>query len=382
MSTNRREFLRVSAGLGAFAAAGLPTACSSVTHLRPAEEPLKILMLGGTRFLGPAIVGSALARGHEVTLFNRGQSRPDLFPDLERLEGNRFPDRDDGLKALEGREWDAVVDTSGYVPRVVEASAELLAPNVRHYTFISSISVYDSMAAPGTDEESPVGRIEDPTTEEIDNETYGPLKALCEEAAEAAMPGRVANIRPGYIVGPEDNSDRFTFWPVRAHAGGEMIAPGEKDDPVQVIDVRDLGRWIVHCIERDVTGVFNATGAEEPHRWGRILEACRRAAGTEGELVWIPSEFLEENEVPPGSFPIWLPPKGEFEGFHRVDVSRAVEAGLEFRPIERTVEDTLEWFLAQPEERRKRLTDRLEQGMPRGNEIIAAWKATSGAKSD
>ena len=189
---------------------------------------MNLLILGGTVFLGRHLVEAALARGHAVTLFNRGQHNPDLFPEVERLRG----DRDGDLQALEGRRWDAVVDTCGYVPRVVRASAEMLAPNVDHYTFISSISVYADTSKPGIDEQAPVGTLDDPTTEEVTGESYGPLKALCEQAAEAAMPGRVLNIRPGLIVGPHDPTDRFTYWVRRVAEGGEVLAPGNPHAPV------------------------------------------------------------------------------------------------------------------------------------------------------
>src|SRR5688572_29497367 len=196
---------------------------------------MRLLVLGGTKFLGRAVVEAAVARGHEPTLFHRGLTNPGLFPDLEHLRG----DRDGGLAALQGRTWDAVIDPSGYVPRIVRASAELLADAVEHYTFISSISVYPSFPTPGMDESSPVGTLEDPTVEDVPAH-YGPLKALCEQAAEAAMPGRVFHVRAGLIVGPNDPSDRFTYWPVRVAKGGDVLAPGSPERPVQIIDVRDL----------------------------------------------------------------------------------------------------------------------------------------------
>lgn len=216
---------------------------------------MKILVLGGTRFLGRHIVEAALAGGHDITLFNRGQNNPDLFPEVEKLRGNR----DGDLSALQGRQWDAVIDTCGFVPRIVQASAALLADSVRHYTFISSISVYADFSKPAMNENAPVGTMQDESIEEITAETYGPLKALCERTAEKAMPGRVLHIRPGYIVGPFDPTDRFTYWPRRVATGGEMLAPGRPDSQIQFVDVRDLANWIIRMVETNRTGVFNAT---------------------------------------------------------------------------------------------------------------------------
>ncbi len=213
---------------------------------------MKLLVLGGTVFLGRHLVEAATARGHSVTLFNRGQHNPELYPEVEKLRG----DRDSDLSALQGRRWDAVIDTCGYLPRAVRASAELLADAVDHYTFISSISVYADFHTPAMDESAPVGTLADETVEEVTGETYGPLKALCEQAAERALPGRVLNIRPGLIVGPHDPTDRFTYWPVRVARGGEVLAPGRPHVPVQVIDGRDLAEWTVRMVEaRQVRGL-------------------------------------------------------------------------------------------------------------------------------
>ena len=216
---------------------------------------LKILILGGTGFIGPWEVEAAKARGHEVTLFNRGKSRPDMFTELEKLKGDRDPDKDDGLSALVGRTFDVVIDNSGYYPRHVKASAELLGPNVKQYIYVSSISAYGQTDVEGQDETAPLATMDDPTVEEMGEGwvNYGPLKALCEGAAEAAMPGRVTVVRPGYIVGPGDHTHRFTYWPLRIREGGEVAVPGGPDDPIQVIDVRDLTEWIIHMAEQNIT---------------------------------------------------------------------------------------------------------------------------------
>jgi 2'-hydroxyisoflavone reductase len=235
---NRRAFLTTLAGAGLLAA----------------QQKKRILILGGTGFLGPATVEAARARGHRLTLFNRGKTRPGLFPEIETLHGDRDPKLGEGLKALEGRQWDAVIDNSGYFPRQVAASAKLLAPNVKQYIFISSISVYADNATEGQDESGKLATTPDPTVEKVTEQTFGPLKALCEKACQEALPGHTAVVRPGYIVGPDDPSGRFTYWPVRIDRGGEVLAPGAPSDPVQFIDVRDLGAWLITIIEQGTMG--------------------------------------------------------------------------------------------------------------------------------
>jgi 2'-hydroxyisoflavone reductase len=327
---------------------------------------MKILVLGGTKFLGPDIVEAALARGHTLTLFNRGKTNPGLFPDVEKLVG----DRDGHLEALAGRQWDAVVDTSGYVPRIVRASAELLAPSVGHYVFISSISVYADPLAPRSDESAKLATLLDPATEKVE-EHYGALKAACEAAAEAAMPGRVTSIRPGLIVGPGDPSDRFTYWPARVHRGGEVLCPGDGADPAQVVDSRDLGAWIVRVVERKTTGVFNAAGPASPLSMKSLVDGCVTAAGTAPTLTWVPTAFLEAQQVMPWmELPVWT---GADTGFATIDASKAIAAGLSFRPLVDTARDTLAWWLAEPEERRARPRAGLDPQKEAA--VLAAWKA-------
>ncbi len=367
---SRRTFLRT------FAAAPMALGAASLIADEPAGKPAKksILMLGGTGFLGPQVVEFAMKRGHSVTLFNRGKTRPDLFPGVEKLRG----DRDGDLKALEGRKWDAAVDTSGNVPRIVRASAELLAPNLGQYVYISSISVYADTSKPGTDETAKVGTIEDTATETIDGRTFGPLKALSEQAAEKAMPGKVAVVRPGLIVGPDDPSDRFTYWPARVAKGGDVLAPGTPADQVQLIDVRDLGEFLVKLIEANATGVFNATGPspEHPLTMGAMLDACKEASGSDAKFVWASPAFLDENKVQPWSdMPVWVPARGDSLGFHKVSNARATKAGLTFRPILDTAKATLEWFRTLPEERQSRL----RAGLKPDREAILLAKLKSGA---
>ena len=307
---------------------------------------MKLLILGGSMFLGRYIVETALAHGHEVTLFNRGQHNPDLFPGIEKLKGNR--DRELGV--LQGRRWDAVIDTCGYVPRIVRASAELLADAVQHYTFISSISVYADLSKPGADESTPVGTLQDATVEEITDTTYGPLKALCEQAAAEAMPGRVLVVRPGLIVGPHDPTDRFTYWPHRIAQGGEVLAPRQPDQAVQFIDVRDLAEWIVRMVEADRTGTYHATGPDHTLTMQQLLEECKAVSGRDARLTWVDEEFLVQRKVVPYmELPLWIPSsEPEAAGHSAVDCTKAISAGLTFRPLSDSIRDTLAWDGARP----------------------------------
>jgi len=301
---------------------------------------MKLLVLGGTKFLGRHVVEAALARGDEVTIFNRGLHNAELFPEVEKLRG----DRDGGLEVLRGRLWDAVVDTSGYVPRVVRASAELLADAVDLYVFISSVSVYADYRQPN-DEESPVGTLEDETVEEVTGVTYGPLKALCERAAEAAMQGRVLNVRAGLIVGPYDPTGRFTYWVERVARGGEVLAPAPPSKQVQFIDARDLAEWILQMIDARRAGVFNASGPDYKLTLEGLLEACREASGSDARFTWAGEEFLLEKGVEPwGDLPLWLPLSAEqHRYFLEENCERAYAAGLTFRPVADTARATLEW---------------------------------------
>ncbi len=304
---------------------------------------MKLLILGGTVFLGRHLVGAALARGHTITLFNRGQSNPAIFSEVEKLRG----DRDGDLTALEGRRWDAVIDTCGYVPRVVRASAELLANAVGHYTFISTIGVYPHPIPRGVEETAPVGTLEDETVEEVTGDTYGPLKARCEQAAEAAMPGRVLVVRPGLIVGPHDPSDRFTYWPVRIARGGQVLVPDRPEMPVQIIDARDLAAWIIRMAETGQTGTYHATGPAYALTFRAVLTACRAVTGSDAAFIWADEDFLNRHEVAPWmDLPLWLP--AELDGMSQVSVDRAIAAGLAFRPLADTIRDTLAWANSRP----------------------------------
>jgi 2'-hydroxyisoflavone reductase len=389
-SRSRRSFLSFTLAAGSAAALGCappsppraPAIAGPPPHPdpappapAPAAPPGKtLLILGGTGFLGPAVVEAAKARGYAITLFNRGKTRPELFPDVEKLHGDRDPRKGDGLKAIEGRKWDAVIDNSGYVPRIVKASAELLAPNVKQYIFISSISVYADNATPSADETAAVGTMSDPTVEEMGKDfvNYGPLKALCEQAAEAALPGRVTKVRPGYIVGPGDPTDRFTYWPLRVEKGGEVLVPGAPTDPIQVIDVRDLGAWLVTLVDNETMGVFDAVGPGEPLTMGGTLDACKAAAGSDASFTWVDAQFLEKLPGDPVDLPIWAPFDDKTRGVHTRRGERARKAGLTHRPAQETVKDTLSWFKTLPPERQAKLRAGISR--EREAEILAAWK--------
>jgi len=373
MAHKRREFLKSTAVAGFWL--GVGSALPPVFAKAKTGPEKRLLILGGTAFLGPEIVAAAREAGYTITLFNRGKTHPELFPDLEKLRGDRNGD----LESLKGRRWDVVVDTSGYVPRHVRDSAMLLKDAVQQYVFISTISVYSDNSKPGMDETTPVGTLDDPTVEKVTGETYGPLKALCEKAAEEAMPGRVTVIRPGLIVGPGDPTDRFTYWPVRISRGGEVLAPGSPSDPVQVIDVRDLAEWTVRCARERSTGVFNATGPKKEMSMGTMLGACKKASRSDAALVWADAAFLEEQKVGAWTdMPCWVPPTADMAGFSRVSCARAIAKGLTFRPIAVTVKDTLAWWKTQPKER----TASLKAGIKpeREAEVLKAWHAKSAAK--
>jgi 2'-hydroxyisoflavone reductase len=319
---------------------------------------VRVLVLGGTQFLGRHVVDAALARGHDVTLFNRGQTRPELFREVEKLRG----DRDGDLGALRGRSFEAVVDTSGYVPRIVQATLEAL-DDIGHYTFVSSISVYASVATPPT-EESPLAELQAPTEEW--REAYGELKALCEQAVRARFPDAFVP-RPGLIAGPWDPTGRFTYWPVRLAAGGRVLAPAPRDASAQVIDVRDLAAWIVRAAEERRAGTFNTVG--RPTTREQLIETCRRVAGGDAELVWVDGEFLAEHDVGEWmELPLWLH-SPEHAGMLAVDPARAFAAGLETRPLEETARDTLDWALSgqAPEDPPAGLAREKEQ------QVLDAW---------
>ncbi len=302
---------------------------------------MKILVTGGTVFLGRHIVNAALARGHDVTLFNRGQTNQDLFPALVKLKGDRATG---DLEALAGTQWDAVIDTSAYYPRAV---SELLAKvTTEHYTFISSISVYASHAEKNQTEAAPVSQVR-PETETITGETYGPLKVMCEAAAYTAMPARTLSVRSGLIVGPDDPTDRFTYWPVRVAQGGPMLTPGSAAYPMQFIDVRDEAAWIIQAVEQNLTGNYNLTGL--PVAIGTVLETARALSASDATYMWLSADTCVEHGLAPWQdLPLWMP-GADFAGFSAYNIDKAVATGLSFRPLADTIRDTLAWQQLRPD---------------------------------
>jgi len=382
---NRRQFLIESGAIAAaFAASRLAFAQSAAAPAAPKQDgakagraarPLKLLVLGGTGLIGPYFVKDAVARGHQVTTFNRGKSDPKAFDGLpvEWLYGDRATG---DLKALEGREWDAVIDLWPSQPKYVRQALEIVADHCDHYLFVSTISVYEPMSAAKCDETWPVSKLPenaDPERTQLTNATYGALKALCEQKAEEMMPGQVTVVRPGLIVGPEDDSDRFTYWPVRVAEGGEVLAPGTPEDPVQVIDVRDLAAFLLHCVEQSKVGVMNATGPVSGGIGiGKMLEACKEAAGSDAKFVYVDDAFLEEQRISAwGDLPTWISPRSEGGGLGQVSIERAVAAGLTFRPLVDTARDTLKWWRDVQKGRA------LRGGLARDKEktALAAWHA-------
>jgi len=363
--TNRRNFLK-NATLTGIAASTL----SLPTLLSASTKKLNILVLGGTGFLGPHTVNAALSYGHTVTLFNRGKTNPEMFPELEKIKGDR---NTDDIKKLTGRKFDAVIDTSAYYPRSVNMAMEVLKENIKQYCLITTISVYQDWSIPNMDESGKVGTVDDPKTEEVTGATYGPLKALCEQAAEKHMPGRVSIIRPGLIVGPRDKTDRFTYWPVRVKKGGDILAPGNGNDFVQYIDVRDLAEWMVHCLNHQVVGTYNAQTNGSDITIKQLLDSCVKNLNPKANLVWVDTDFLEKHEVAPWSeMPVWIPPKGDYAGSGTMSSKKAYANGLKERKIDKVVTDCYQWFATLPAERQAKL--RAGISSEKEKKVLLAWK--------
>ena len=359
--TSRRTVLKLAAWLSSGVA---------MPRVFAAGEPGSLLILGGTGFIGPHLTEEAQRRGWKVTHFNRGKTAASGVAGVETLIGNRKGE----LDALRGRSWDAVIDDTGYIPKYVKMSAELLAPSVRYCLYISSISAYAGFATPN-DEHSPLGKLADPETDKVTNDTYGPMKALCEQYSAAAFKDRVSIVRPGYIVGPLDPTDRFTYWPVRASRGGEMLAPGTPKDPIQVIDVRDLTAFMMTLVESRTTGIFNAVSPPRAFTIGDLVAASQRASPKAGTRVtWVSEEFIAAHSKPEElDLPIWAPPTGESAGAGLTLIEGSRQAGLRSRPLEETVRDTLAWFESLPAERRSKLRAGLDSG--KEGDTLRAWHA-------
>jgi 2'-hydroxyisoflavone reductase len=360
MDMTRRSILKTAAGTALAVAAG---------RLAAAEQKLKtLLILGGTGFIGPHLTEQALARGWKITHFNRGQRDAEV-ENVETLLG----DRKGQLDSLKGRSWDAVVDNTGYIPKFVKMSSALLAPNTGYCLYISSISAYASFVRPN-DESSPRGVLANIDEEQVTNDSYGPMKALCEDYVRQAFGARSSVVRPGYIVGPLDPTDRFTYWPVRVARGGDMAVPGTPADPIQVIDVRDLTRFMLDLVERRVDGLFNAVTPPGSITMGGLIDSSKRISGADTRAIWIDEDFLAQVLKPEEmNFAPWGPMRGVEAGASLTGIKLSVAQGLTSRPLDDTVRDTLAWHATRPAEKQAQLRSGLSVELE--TKLLAAWNA-------
>ena len=375
-STTRRKFIKLSAIAGGAIGLGLRP---NVSAEQKATKPLRVLILGGTGFTGPYQVRYALKRGHKVTVFNRGKTHPgELSREVEQLIG----DRNGQLDALKDRKWDVVIDNPTMLPVWVRDAAQILKGNVERYVFISTISVFADTSKPGTDESAPLAKYTGADAMKETRDTviaskfalYGPLKALSEQEAEKWFPKQTLVIRPGLIVGPRDETDRFTYWPVRVERGGEVLAPGDGNDPVQFIDARDLAEWTIRMVEQGATGTYNATGPKSRLTMGQMLDGIKQATNSDARFTWVSAEFLEAQKISPWSnMPVWVPGQGETAGFAMINNAKAVGKGLTFRSVPDTTRATLDWFKKQTPERQAKLGAGITA--EREAEVLAAWHA-------
>jgi 2'-hydroxyisoflavone reductase len=377
MTTNRRTFLKLSALAGALGFNLAPGLSSLAEATSKTPKSLRILILGGTGFTGPFQVKYALARGHKVTVFNRGRTHPGELPkEAEQLIG----DRNGKLDALKGRTWDVVIDNPATLPVWVRDAAQILQGNVERYVFISSTAAYADPSKQGMDETAPLAKYEGADAMKETSATmragnfalYGPLKAYSEQEAERWFPGKTIVIRPGYIVGPGDESDRFTYWPLRVERGGEMLAPGTADDPIQIIDARDLAEWTIRLVEQGASGSFNAVGPKSKLTIGKMLNEMKQTLNSNATFTWVDADFLEKQGVL-DAMPIWTAPNGPYAAYDNVNINKAVKKGLTFRPLSETTRDTLAWFKKQTPERQSKLRAGLKP--EKEAEVLAAWHA-------
>ena len=368
--TTRRHFIKTSIAVGS----GLGFALRGTSlFAEKSVKSLRILILGGTGFTGPYQVRYALSRGHKVTTFNRGKTHPGEVPnEVEQLVG----DRNGKLDALKDRQWDVAIDNPTTLPAWVRDAAHVLKGNVERYVFVSTISVYADTSK-GVDENAPLAKYDgsDPFKETLEAmkasgyKTYGPLKALSEQEAEKWFPGKTLIVRPGLIVGPRDETDRFTYWPVRINRGGEVLAPGAPTDPVQLIDARDLAEWTIRMVENRETGIYNATGPAKPLGIGDMLDRIKGALDSNAKFTWAPADFLKAQKIEAWSdMPVWT---GDESGMARTSISRALAKGLTFRPLADTARDTLAWFKSQSQDRQSHMKAGLAP--EREAEVLAAW---------
>ncbi len=380
MSVTRRDMIK-TIGMAGAAVAMRPG--QGLAAIPRAQRALRILFIGGTGFIGPHMVRRAMARGHTVSLFNRGRTNPHLFPDVEKFVG----DRDGGLDVLRGKSWDAVIDTSGYIPRVVRDSAELLRDNVHRYLFVSTGDAYADFVKVGLDEDYTLDTIDDPTNEDP-SKHYGPLKVLCEKAVMETYADRSTILRPGWIIGAGDYNSISSYWPMRVHHGGEVLAPGDPTDPIQIIDAHDLARFVIKILEDDIDGIYNTMGPGSPLTTAEFLYGIRAVTTSKVKFTWVPADFLAEmNVAAMTDLPIWFPPSDDYptpapfepgaKGFHQMSAARAIAAGLTFRPLAETARSIIDEYLSRNEPwatTRRRFGLSLE----REAEVLAAWRERRG----
>ena len=379
MSIDRRAFLKLSAMAGSLELmTALPAFSTEAGATNRATKSLRILILGGTGFTGPFQVRYALSRGHQVTVFNRGRTHPGELPkEAEQLLG----DRNGKLDALKGRTWDVVIDNPATLPVWVRDAAQVLKGNVERYVFISSIAVYADTSKPGQDETAPLTKYTgaDPmketsaTMRASNSSLFGPLKAVSEAEAEKWFPGKALIIRPGYIVGPGDESDRFTYWPVRVERGGEVLAPGTPADPIQIIDARDLAEWTIRMVEQGTTGPFNAVGPKSKLGMGRMLAEIKKTTKSDARFTWVDTPFLASQKIV-DEVPIWTPPNGPEAAYDQVNINKALSKGLTFRSLSDTTAATLDWFRKQTTDRQTKMRAGLKP--EREAQVLAAWHAS------
>lgn len=373
MTNNRREFIKAgilgAAAVGTGLPAGAEAACAENKF-----RPLEVLILGGTGFIGPHMVREALRRGHKVTLFNRGKTNNALFPDLETIKG----DRDNGLDGLRGRKFDAVIDNSGYVPRHVADSSRLLADHTDRYVYISTVSVYDDFSIANT-ESSALGTMADESVEEVTGETYGPLKALCEKRAQSEIESdQLTIIRPTYICGPGDHTDRFSYWGIRTKKGGDMLWPGSPTDGVQIVDVRDLATFTIDSVDQQISGIFNAVNEVGSYSMGDMLVDAQAVTATNVNALWMGEKFADDNDLMGGrTLPVWHPSGEKYDTGGSFSGKASRDAGFHYRPERETMRDLLVWWETLDEDRRANVRAGIKP--EREAELIAKWKSTTGS---
>ncbi len=374
MNTTRRRFLKSSATIAA--SPSLISSSFLFAESQKAKKPLKILFLGGTGFIGPHMVRKCLSQGHEVTLFNRGKRNTSLFPGLEKIKGNRDPKVDQGLKGLEGRKWDAIVDTSGYIPRHVDGSSSLLAKVAPHYLYISTMSVYVDYSKKGFNEDAPLATIEDPNVEKITGKTYGALKVLCEKMVQKNYPKNATILRPTYIIGPGDHTDRFIHYINRPLSGGRMAMPGKPTNPIEYVDVRDLAEHVVRSLETINPGIYNMVNKPMVANFGDFMNLSLELSKSKTEPVWMDREFLARQRKTMGTkfqdFPMWHDiddPKEAAVG--TVSQKKAVAHGFNNRPFKDTVIDTFSWWMNETDQRREKQREIITEEFELA--LLAAW---------